>query len=524
MILDCWNILGISPSTDKKVIKKAYSALLKQHRPDTDPAGYQQLREAFDLAIERCRIAASAKEVPRDNIAPSSVSNCQETKIQKNAESYFEASADTNLQQTDQQQDEEPSSKLDKPQPILETDSDKKSGFLDTEDLPNPTDSEQAPYDEALAAANSIFNSENEDAGLAIFTKIVHENRLLNLKTKAYFEHMLLHFFVQQGNESIPYQLIRAAADEFHWFEEQHVDPEKRQSVLYLENRLNCFKAYTNTLVTTSQSGAAGDKAAAKLMLGSFRPKYFHLIRFIGNQNRTMRKYTSYFSSAVHQGMCPELDTATFHWWDTRLSQSLYSAWHIIVATILFIFLSSFLGSSAPSIHTEFIPYAISLTIISLSLVIWGADALRIKYINNILYTWNRIKHLRTTETILSGVFILSIIIWRENGSVEHIDWLIALALTVSAILFGVFGTMMILGSASVYWICYLVIDVLEKNPKAASFSLIMGFISYKILLLILSKIPNKAHKKIVNNSLLLYICAGVISFTTSIIYLKIII
>ncbi len=504
MILDCWNILGISPSTDKKVIKKAYSALLKQHRPDTDPEGYQQLREAFDLAIKTCRNAALTKEVPSDNIAPSSVSNSQETTKHKNAESYFDASANTNLQQADQQQDEETSSELDNSRPILET------------------NSEQAPYGEALAAASSIFNSENEDAGLAIFTEIVHENRLLNLKTKAYFEHMLLHFLVQQGDESMPYQLIRAAADEFHWFEEQHVDPEKRQNVLYLENRLNCFKAYMNTLVATSQSGAAGDKAAAKLILGSFRPKYFHLIRFIGNQNRTMRKYTNYFSSAVHQGMCSELDTATFHWWDTRLSQSMYSAWHIIVATILFIFLSSFLGSSAPSIHTEFIPYAISLTIISLSLVIWGADALRIKYTNHFLYTWNRIKHLRTTETILSGVFILSILIWRENGSIEYIDWLIALALTVSAILFGIFGTMMILGSASVYWICYLVIDVLGENPEAASFSLIIGFISYKILLLILSKTPNKAHKKIADNSLLFYICAGAISFTISITYLKI--
>lgn len=48
--MSIWSILDISPTTNLSDIKRAYATQLKQHRPDSDPAGYQQLREAFDDA------------------------------------------------------------------------------------------------------------------------------------------------------------------------------------------------------------------------------------------------------------------------------------------------------------------------------------------------------------------------------------------------------------------------------------------------------------------------------------------
>lgn len=43
-----WKILGIEPTDDMTVIKKAYSSKLKIHHPEDDPEGYQRLREAFE--------------------------------------------------------------------------------------------------------------------------------------------------------------------------------------------------------------------------------------------------------------------------------------------------------------------------------------------------------------------------------------------------------------------------------------------------------------------------------------------
>ncbi len=46
-----WNVLGIDPTEDIRVIKKAYAKKLKIHHPEEDPEGYQSLREAYDRAL-----------------------------------------------------------------------------------------------------------------------------------------------------------------------------------------------------------------------------------------------------------------------------------------------------------------------------------------------------------------------------------------------------------------------------------------------------------------------------------------
>ena len=49
--MDCWHILGIAPTRDEAVIKRAYAQLLKKHRPDRDPDGFIRLREAYETAL-----------------------------------------------------------------------------------------------------------------------------------------------------------------------------------------------------------------------------------------------------------------------------------------------------------------------------------------------------------------------------------------------------------------------------------------------------------------------------------------
>lgn len=45
-----WSVLGIEPTQDLRIIKRAYARQLKNSRPDQDPEGYQRLREAFESA------------------------------------------------------------------------------------------------------------------------------------------------------------------------------------------------------------------------------------------------------------------------------------------------------------------------------------------------------------------------------------------------------------------------------------------------------------------------------------------
>ncbi|MDB6138972.1 MAG: hypothetical protein JWO94_2044 [Verrucomicrobiaceae bacterium] len=47
-----WEILGLDPRVaTEKEIKVAYARLIKQHRPDSDPEGFQRVREAYETAL-----------------------------------------------------------------------------------------------------------------------------------------------------------------------------------------------------------------------------------------------------------------------------------------------------------------------------------------------------------------------------------------------------------------------------------------------------------------------------------------
>lgn len=61
--MNIWQVLGIAPTRDEAEIRRAYAQQLKTHRPDRDPTGYQQLREAFDAAKQQARGGATPIQI-----------------------------------------------------------------------------------------------------------------------------------------------------------------------------------------------------------------------------------------------------------------------------------------------------------------------------------------------------------------------------------------------------------------------------------------------------------------------------
>lgn len=53
--MSCWIRLGIEPTKDNDAIRGAYRARLQQHHPETDPEGFQALREAYEVALRFAR-------------------------------------------------------------------------------------------------------------------------------------------------------------------------------------------------------------------------------------------------------------------------------------------------------------------------------------------------------------------------------------------------------------------------------------------------------------------------------------
>jgi hypothetical protein len=65
--MNIWQILGIEPSQDTGEIKKAYAAKLKVTRPDDNAAAYQQLRGAYQLALEHAKSTPFTSAVSNKN-------------------------------------------------------------------------------------------------------------------------------------------------------------------------------------------------------------------------------------------------------------------------------------------------------------------------------------------------------------------------------------------------------------------------------------------------------------------------
>ncbi len=47
-----WNVLGLDGPADSRTVRRRYAALARQHRPDTDPQGFQRLRAAYESALQ----------------------------------------------------------------------------------------------------------------------------------------------------------------------------------------------------------------------------------------------------------------------------------------------------------------------------------------------------------------------------------------------------------------------------------------------------------------------------------------
>ena len=68
--MSCWKVLGIEPTADKAVIKRAYAVMLKLNKPDENPQGFSQLHAAYKQALQQSpRYAEAVVEEEHETVS-----------------------------------------------------------------------------------------------------------------------------------------------------------------------------------------------------------------------------------------------------------------------------------------------------------------------------------------------------------------------------------------------------------------------------------------------------------------------
>jgi hypothetical protein len=70
-----WAILGIEPTQDVLLIRRAYAAMLKRMSPDEDPVGFANLRQAYEQALMHARMTGAGVAGPAAVRSPASVAD-----------------------------------------------------------------------------------------------------------------------------------------------------------------------------------------------------------------------------------------------------------------------------------------------------------------------------------------------------------------------------------------------------------------------------------------------------------------
>jgi hypothetical protein len=69
-LTDAWKELGVDPGADAETVRRAYLRLIKTRKPESDPAGFQRAREAYEIARASGDLESIASGSARRHHAP----------------------------------------------------------------------------------------------------------------------------------------------------------------------------------------------------------------------------------------------------------------------------------------------------------------------------------------------------------------------------------------------------------------------------------------------------------------------
>jgi len=375
-----WKTLGIEPTRDLAVIKKAYARQVKRYRPDTHPEQYQSLREAFDQAKRHAKSGQSSnasRTADRPKYAadestdappsgPALAEGLLEPEIDSIATDDPEETVAARAPEpriTGTTWEEDPGEPHESPAP------ESRNTGTAWETVQEPVEQPPADDRQHLAAAESHMLDivttlgEKDDASAILrFDAALADEALQNLEARRHFEALSMEIAVMwprldyridiPADRAYPISLIEHMIDYFGWAKGETGSDYVEQTLPLCLARLDSATRWRTLLdlagkIKTRRKNLTdpADARLARLLTSKLKPRRFRMLRFLRSDiTAPVDRYLQQLSRANPTAFEHEFDTPAIRWWlestDDRFNLSMWSIAAILTVTALTVTLS----------------------------------------------------------------------------------------------------------------------------------------------------------------------------------------
>jgi tetratricopeptide (TPR) repeat protein len=184
-----WELLGIDPTDNPSIIKKAYAKKLKVYHPEDDPEGYQRLREAYDMIMKQ------QKELARRKKKQSAE---EQNKINKDINNIL--IHEENVEQSATEELIHP------------------ANFVAVDHLAESFHKKEALVDEFIRKVEMLYHDFPSRIVIDHWAELLNSDVIWNLELKRKLSFSLLDFFVE--HHYLPKDIWRLLENSFQWKDE----------------------------------------------------------------------------------------------------------------------------------------------------------------------------------------------------------------------------------------------------------------------------------------------------------------